>query len=482
VAELLQLGQVQGRLVRCEHNQKKRIHWRTASFHKKNTHNQQIENDSNMKIAVPTFVGFLAFVVPSSQAGMPGISPFRSSAAFRGSSVGDGEEDLKPESHQRWLNYLDNLSGDDLIDPNDVIFLASDELGGRVPTTEGSRGAQEYLIDQLEPIAAGFGTNGTRDDYRQSFPCFDDQECVNIIGVIEGSEIPDEYVIVGSHYDHVEPGVLCRSVEVAESPVCNGAADNAAGMAVALGIARTIASLPVPPRRSVVFAFWDMEEYGLEGSRYYTQNPIFSLSSTVAYLNFETMGVNLLPSLRGFSFAIGSETGGPELRESLDRAIMDEGLNMRPLSLSLGLSRSDHSSFADVNVPLVFFSDATGGCYHTNGDEVGVVDFGKLEKEGQIGLKLTLDLAATTTPPTGFTASSGATLEDAFTLFSGMMASLSDFDLVGPVVVGALWDLFISIIVAVVTFDTSFDFVNVAFSAMVESFAANVECDGFLPE
>ena len=51
------------------------------------------------------------------------------------------------------------------------------------------------------------------------------------------------------------------------------------------------------------------------------------------------------------------------------------------LSVAFGQSRSDHAPFVSAGVPSVFFSDATGGCYHTTEDEYGIVDFEKLQRE-----------------------------------------------------------------------------------------------------
>ena len=51
------------------------------------------------------------------------------------------------------------------------------------------------------------------------------------------------------------------------------------------------------------------------------------------------------------------------------------------LSVAFGFSRSDHAAFVGAGVPSVFFSDATGGCYHTTEDETGIVDFDKLARE-----------------------------------------------------------------------------------------------------
>jgi hypothetical protein len=69
------------------------------------------------------------------------------------------------------------------------------------------------------------------------------------------------------------------------------------------------------------------------------------------------------------------------------------------LSSIFGQNRSDYVNFLSKQVPSVFFTDATGPCYHTNQDEIGIVDFGKLDRQIAIALRATRELANTSTPP-----------------------------------------------------------------------------------
>ena len=72
----------------------------------------------------------------------------------------------------------------------------------------------------------------------------------------------------------------------------------------------------------MILAAWDREEDDLGGSKYYVDHPLVPLAKTVAYVNFDIQGANLLPSLQNNSFAVGAETGGATLtstREELDR-------------------------------------------------------------------------------------------------------------------------------------------------------------------
>jgi hypothetical protein len=303
--------------------------------------------------------------------------------------------------------------------PDDVSTLADDALGGRQNGTLFSTSAQDYLMGELEPIASGLSP--TPFPYLQEFDVG-----TNVLGIIPGSDLADEYVIVGAHYDHL--GQNCRRVDPGDD-ICNGATDNAAGVSAVLAVGRQIAALATPPRRSVILAFWDAEEDGLLGSRHYVANPLVPLADTAAYVNFDLLGANLAPSLRDFSVAIGPETGGDVLSALVDAAIALEGLGTRSLSIVFGQGRSDHLPFNEAGIPIVFFGDSTGGCYHTTADEVDVVDFGKLERQAKIGYYAALGLAQADVRPPFPSGLPTATFADAVVIHDAMNRGIADIGL-----------------------------------------------------
>ncbi len=313
--------------------------------------------------------------------------------------------------------------------PDDVNFLADDSLMGRNNNTPGSVTAQNYLIGQLQAMGAvGLDSGQTGDETFKQHYVQSGQTGTNILAIIPGSELPNEYVIVGAHYDHLG---TCRTVTPGDT-VCNGATDNAAGVAAALGVGRGIAALPTAPRRSVILAFWDTEEDGLLGSLYYTNNPIVPLANTVGYINFDIQGANLLPSLRDFTFAVGAETG-TGLSAMVSQAASSSTLQERQLSYIFGQGRSDYVNFGSKMVPTIFYSDSTGPCYHSNADEPSVVDFGKLENQTRRAYDLAVDWANTNTLPT-FVAPlmPAATYGDAVILDQVLTAGLADLGLFSP--------------------------------------------------
>lgn len=267
----------------------------------------------------------------------------------------------------------------------DVRQLASDSMGGRNNNTAGGASARAYVLERLKTDTVGPVPGQTGDAaYLQTFP-----KGTNVIGVIPGTVRPNEYVLIGGHYDH-----LGSCGDIGGDTICNGATDNAAGAAQVLELADRFAA--DPPERSVAFILWDAEEDGLVGSQYYVNNPVIPLAQTVAYLNLDIQGANLLPSLQGETFAVGASTGGQTLLDVVDDAYAPSSLHGNQLSAVFGLYRSDYANFLGKSVPTVFFTDSTGPCYHTPRDDETVVDWGKLHAEADVLYRTASALARST--------------------------------------------------------------------------------------
>jgi hypothetical protein len=312
--------------------------------------------------------------------------------------------------------------------------LANDEIAGRDNDTPGSLAAQQFLIKKLRKAGRGIDPSKPKlESYKQHFT-FNNQTGTNLFAVIRGRELPDEYVMIGAHYDHMDSrsnaAGQCASTRAPGGEVCNGATDNAAGAATVVTVGRVLRKHP--PRRSVILALWDAEEDGLTGSLYYVNNPLVPLAKTTAYVNLDILGSDLLPHLATTSFAVGPETG-TGLTELVLAAIAAEQFGTLPISYLFGQLRSDYASFVAKSVPTVFFSDSTNGCYHTVRDDVGVVDWTKLGTQGRIALRVTAALADTTTPPVFVPPNPNlAAFDDALTLQQVFLRAQPDLMLFSP--------------------------------------------------
>jgi peptidase M28-like protein len=360
----------------------------------------------------------------------------------------------------------------------DLARLAGDDTAGRNNNTAGSTLARQFLIEQLKPISTGLNTAATGDAaYTQTLT-----GGTNVVSVIRGSQLPNKYVVVGAHYDHLGSNCTYKS---SGDTICNGATDNAAGVAAVLAIGRSIAAQQTKPRRSVILAFWDEEEDGLVGSRYYADHPLVPLADTVGYVNFDIQGANLLPSLRNKSFAVAPESGGAAFKQIVQSAIDAGPLETEQLSSIFGQNRSDYVSFLGKQIPSVFFTDATGPCYHTNDDEIGIVDFDKLGHQIGIALRVTRDLANTNSPPAFVPNQPLATFADAVVLQEAAELIWQDRDRFSAEDQATIDDIRADLTQMVADGEAAFDSNDVSTllsdaATVVISILPKGECDGFL--
>jgi Zn-dependent M28 family amino/carboxypeptidase len=168
----------------------------------------------------------------------------------------------------------------------------------------------------------------------------------NVIGVLPGREHPDEYVLHSAHWDHL--GHCTPNAE--GDDICNGAIDNATGIAALVALAEAHVKAG-PADRSLVFLAVTAEEAGLLGSEYYAMNPVFPLSRTVGGLNMDAL------SLAGPARDVTVVGGGKsELDRYLERALGELGRTATPDPTPQAgyYYRSDHFSFAKRGVPMFY--------------------------------------------------------------------------------------------------------------------------------
>ncbi len=172
----------------------------------------------------------------------------------------------------------------------------------------------------------------------------------NVIALLPGSDpkLRNEYVIYTAHWDH-----LGRDNRLKGDQIYNGAADNAAGVAVLLELAQAYQALPAAqrPKRSILFLSVTAEEKGLLGSRYYAQEPLYPLTQTLADINMD--GANQF----GRTSDMATVGFGASTLDDIGIAVATEqGRKMEPEAHPERGSyyRSDHFEFAKVGVPSYY--------------------------------------------------------------------------------------------------------------------------------
>jgi len=182
----------------------------------------------------------------------------------------------------------------------------------------------------------------------------------NIVGMIPGSESPDETVIYLAHWDH-----LGKDDNLKGDKIYNGARDNAAGIASIIELAHLFKATD-NLKRSVVIMAVSAEESGLLGSYHYVQNPIFPLSKTVGAINLDMMNLNGETS----DVLVHGINNSPLMDAAIKEAIENkQGRTATPFGrLEAGIAyRNDGFSFNRSGIPTIGL--ASGSNHIVKGQE-----------------------------------------------------------------------------------------------------------------
>ena len=239
----------------------------------------------------------------------------------------------------------------------DVRILSDDYFEGRKTDSKGGFLAQGYVIARF----SGIGLRSFSDTYTQPFEtvnqrsgeAFDD--AANIIGYVEGTENPDEYIVVTAHFDHLG---------VRNGDIYNGADDNASGVGGMLAAAEWFKNNP--PQNSMLFIGFDAEEQGLAGARYFVGNPVVPLESIIMNVNMDMISLNYENEI----YAAGT------YHYPFLRPIIEESTASAPVNVLFGhdspdlpsgddwTMSSDHGPFHTAGIPFIYFGVEDHPYYH----------------------------------------------------------------------------------------------------------------------
>ena len=209
----------------------------------------------------------------------------------------------------------------------------------------------------------------------------------NVIGILEGSDLKNEYLFLTAHYDHLGKD---------DNVIYYGADDDGSGTVGVLELAEAFAKAKATgngPRRSIVFMAVSGEEKGLLGSEYYTDHPLLPLDKVTANLNIDMIGRSDPKRNYGDSLNYVYVVGDDKL--SSDLRFISEATNKKYTGLELDYKyndpddkehiyyRSDHYNFARYGVPIIFYFNGTHADYHKPTDTPDKINYNLLSKRAQ---------------------------------------------------------------------------------------------------
>ena len=188
----------------------------------------------------------------------------------------------------------------------------------------------------------------------------------NVGGVLRGKgALADEWVIVGAHYDHVGYGAYGTSPQY-RGQLHPGADDNASGTTTMMMLAKRLSDLydsedAPADARSILFMAFSAEEIGLNGSEHWTRNPTIDQSRIQFMLNLDMVG-----RMRNDELAVAGTGSAKDFIEIMRPVFDASGLTIR--ADPSGRGPSDHASFYNAGIPVLFFFTGSHGEYHTPKD------------------------------------------------------------------------------------------------------------------
>lgn len=236
--------------------------------------------------------------------------------------------------------------------------LSSDSFEGRRTGTKGAIRAKKYIISQFKTLNIVPLAN----DFEQPFSFTSkgkNYQGVNVLGLIKGTDYPENYIVISAHYDHEG---------IKYGKIYNGTDDNASGISALFSFAEYFKNNP--PKHSVILAAFDAEELGLKGSKYYVDNPIIPLKNIMINFNFDMIS----RSDKNQLFAVGTSYS-----EILKDVILNTKYSTK-IELLTGhdnrlnwksdwTNSSDHASFHKKDIPFLYFGVDDHEDYHKPTDD-----------------------------------------------------------------------------------------------------------------
>ena len=207
----------------------------------------------------------------------------------------------------------------------------------------------------------------------------------NVVGYMEGTDpaLKKEYVVIGSHHDHLAPR---------EGRILPGADDNASGTVAMFELAQAFQL--ERPKRSVIFVWHTAEEKGLVGAYYFVQHSPVPVEKMSAVLNLDMLTRNDPNGI----YLIGSNKISKGLDDSI-RIMNDRYIHLKldytyedPGHPDRFFFRSDQFPYIRYGVPGVWFFCGTTEDYHQEGDIYEKADLEKMEKVTRLVYLTAMDI------------------------------------------------------------------------------------------
>lgn len=253
-----------------------------------------------------------------------------------------------------------------------VQTLADPKFEGRAAGSPGGLAARAWVVDRFKevgllPVSGAYVHPFTYT--RMTMSGRQNGEGANVLGMCLGTDRTLPYFVVSSHYDHLG---------IRNGQIYPGADDDASGVAVVLEMAAYCQKTPF--RHPIVFAAFDAEEAGLQGSKAFMIKPPIPKNRIALDVNLDMVSRNDKREI-----FISGTYHYPDLKPILDPVVKQSAVTVlyghdKPVAIAGGVedwtNQSDHGPFHAEKIPFVYFGVEDHPDYHKPTDTADKINRG----------------------------------------------------------------------------------------------------------
>ena len=189
----------------------------------------------------------------------------------------------------------------------------------------------------------------------------------NVVGYLDNNA--PLTIVIGAHFDHLGYGEDGNSmIRTGDLGIHNGADDNASGTSSMIELAFLLKNSKAKQYNYLFIAF-SAEELGLNGSKYFVENPTISLSNVNYMINMDMVG-RMNDSTK--TITVGGYGTSPSWKPMMD-AVKKKDFSIKVDSSGTG--PSDHTSFYRKDIPVLFFFTGLHSDYHKPSDDADKINY-----------------------------------------------------------------------------------------------------------
>ncbi len=216
----------------------------------------------------------------------------------------------------------------------------------------------------------------------------------NVVAILPGTELPDQYVVIGGHHDSIVNTGYEQSMLTAP-----GADDNASGCAAVLETARVMKLLNYQPKTSIRFCTYAMEEEGLWGGKWDASVSSMNNMKIRAQINND-----MIANQNSDNWRAHLQTYyGAEFLGEIGSDILTELTGVTPIVENNNTAGSDSWAYWANGYPSIFLAEVEfSPVYHTPGDLIGILNFPYARKMVQLAAAMTMEVSSLPSEPESF--------------------------------------------------------------------------------